>query len=159
MKKQTNESTCTQCGLCCVSFLERDVFCDLFREDIPQIPKEHRKWISLQYELNPDPTRLVADELPVSAALKTKIVKPRGGPLKGRRLRVCALLDGTPGKKTQCVIYKQRPFICRESVKPGDAVCQWTRKKGSEKMGQRQRAFFRKLRRKQKRIQNQKALN
>jgi Fe-S-cluster containining protein len=62
-----------------------------------------------------------------AAVLATKTLKPRSGPLKGFALCACALLRGDLLKKNWCAVYKQRPFVCRDAVKPGDATCRWAR--------------------------------
>lgn len=44
----------------------------------------------------------------------------------------CVALEGEIGKKVKCVIYKDRPAVCAEVVKPGDKTCRALRKRYKE---------------------------
>lgn len=51
--------------------------------------------------------------------------------LKTRQLgdfTACVALEGAVGKKVKCAVYKNRPAVCSEAVKPGDKTCRALRK-------------------------------
>lgn len=121
---------CTKCGLCCVSLFDEEVFCDVQEKDLDKFDK---KFIE-KYVIFPNIFDLAYSAIMRSGAgknqgaLKTKFKKISEGPLRGYEACCCVMLQGNPGKKVSCKIYKKRPEVCRRSVKPGDSVCKTIRR-------------------------------
>jgi Fe-S-cluster containining protein len=104
------------------------VYVDLLEADLVQLPKRAQKHV--RYPSTLDILAAAIDSRRIEyAALATKEVTVRSGPLKGCTTTVCALLSGTPAKRVECRIYEQRPRACREAVKPGDRTCIEIRRK------------------------------
>ncbi len=123
---KTAKPVCTECGLCCIALYDQSEFCDLVEEDMKRLPKQYRRHIHHARPFNQLIAILDGHNEP-SAALATRKLVPRSGPLKNFHLCACVLLRGNPLKKTWCAVYPLRPIVCHEAVKPGDATCRWTR--------------------------------
>lgn len=121
--------TCRSCGLCCIAPNRQEVFCDVSEADVRRLD---RRWVQRNVRAPGFFDRLLADlsgngGLPF-AAIVTKCVEPRSGPLEGSSLCACVALRGTPGKSVTCSVYERRPKTCRTAVKPGDQTCRRIRK-------------------------------
>lgn len=113
---------CTECGLCCISWQWQDVYCNIREEDVAKIPKRHRGQIKYMGAFD-HLCSVIDGGFACPAAIKTRTVKPRTGPLKEIELCACALLRGTPLKKVWCAVYEQRPSTCHEAMRQGEPAC------------------------------------
>lgn len=93
---------CNACGICCTSNLTFGTggFVRLQKADIERLPERYR-------------LKIVKDSDPGVDRLGTK-----GTAEVGYR---CIALRGTPGVKTQCTMYEQRPQLCRAFERGSDA--------------------------------------
>jgi len=67
-------------------------------------------------------TRTVRLYVPRDSAVHTTWKRQRGGPLAGLRVCVCSALSGSLMHRVRCIIYEERPDVCREFV-PGGPAC------------------------------------
>lgn len=113
---------CVSCGACCVAddyHVDRDDWVQLEPADFRRLtPKQRRSLVILQENQKPF---VAPDNLPRTSAdrLRTKEIDKFG--------TVCACLEGIPGVKVACTIYKNRPVICRE-FQAGERACLEVRK-------------------------------
>lgn len=128
MKETITPETCRSCGLCCIPPSSQEVFCDVSEADVRKLD---RRWANRNVVRISLFDRLCATISGASipfAAILTKRVEPKRGPLEGGSLTPCAALRGTPGVSVSCAIYDRRPKTCRTAVKPGDRSCRKIRK-------------------------------
>lgn len=109
---------CLTCGLCCCAPAGQKEFCDVTEEDVKKLPKKFRLKLWRPSLFDRATARLQNEEYPF-AALKTRSLGD---------FTACVALEGEIGKKVKCVIYKDRPAVCEEAVKPGDKTCRALRK-------------------------------
>ena len=122
MRAKITASDCTSCGLCCISLNDQDAFCDVTTKDEALLGK---KFVRL-HVLRPSLFDRLTSEAP-HGVIKTKWRKTTKGPLRGISLCGCVALVGDAMHRTKCSVYKRRPRVCREAVKPGDKTCRWLR--------------------------------
>lgn len=116
---------CTKCGICCISLRpDQGFFCDLTNKELIKLSRQFISRNVVLFQLFDQITRKFPP-----AALRTKRVVPRTGPLKDHELNVCCMLRGTALKKVSCKIYETRPSACKSAVKPGDRTCLTARRK------------------------------
>lgn len=120
--------SCTECGACCVSASDQNVFCDLTEQEAaalsPQFKSANVRTLSLLAVII---GRSQGRNTPWYA-LRTKWLLSRAGPLKGIEANVCCMLQGSLLHKVRCRIYDKRPSVCRTAVKPGDRACKKLRR-------------------------------
>jgi Fe-S-cluster containining protein len=126
---------CMSCGLCCLAPTRQDQFCDLSESDIDALPAG---WVKKNVDFSSvfDFVLGAIDgrTMPI-AAIKTKLLKIKAGPLKGNVVQPCIALKGDPMYKVKCSIYERRPATCRTSVVPGDRTCLELRRVYGEHIG------------------------
>ena len=94
---------CQQCGACCVSPYNEEVFCDVTETDEKTLGKALVK----RYVRYPS------------------VVETASAMLSGRGVEVCAcaLLQGSVLYRVACKVYNKRPRVCRATIQPGDRAC------------------------------------
>ncbi len=120
---------CKTCGLCCVVLgAYQSAFCDVTLEDEKRLGK---RFIRLNV-LRSHPLDVLAAALDGAfhpqAAITTKTIVVKRGPLQGIELCKCSQLNGDPMNAVSCKIYEKRPETCKTSVTPGDKSCLGIRK-------------------------------
>jgi Fe-S-cluster containining protein len=110
---------CTKCGACCLYPGDDD-------PDFPDMASEYARVSSYDLQRRLRPASL--DGL-VNIRKRTKTSKltmPEFGFMKTKSFgdfgMGCTALRGTPGRRTSCGIYEQRPTVCRK-FKPGSDAC------------------------------------
>ena len=116
---------CCKCGVCCISFQEQDVYCDVTAEDVQRLPL---RFVHKNVRFTSTFDMLVFAPQPL-AAIATVWKKQCTGPAKGYELCVCAALRGSIMKQVNCAVYDKRPDVCRGAIKPGDRNCREVRKR------------------------------
>jgi Fe-S-cluster containining protein len=119
---------CRTCGACCVALSDQEAFCDITDEDKARLsarfvakhvlfipPMDYLASVALGYE-------------PSMEAIRTKWTEIRTGPLAGCELNTCAALNGSVMSRVSCMIYPNRPRVCRHAVRPGDRSCRDVRR-------------------------------
>jgi len=100
---------CRNCGLCCISLYDQEVFCDIHAEDLPRLSPAF-----IRHHVVQDAT---------GAAIKTAWRQQQVGPLKGYKVCACVALRGSVFHRVSCRIYTHRPQTCHEAVRRGDGTC------------------------------------
>lgn len=118
---------CRECGLCCVSPHDQECFCDLLEEDEKRLGSRTLRG-KVVYPTFFDQLAHEIDGRHIPAAIKTRWVEQKAGPLKGISTCSCVFLQGSLLKKVSCQVYEKRPRACRVAVKPGDRTCKTLRK-------------------------------
>lgn len=110
LRQPPDGSDCTKCGLCCVSpYPDVDVYPEVDEGDYDELPPGFiRRNVKAE-----------GDRYAIKARWKKQ---PKGSPLEGRTVHVCAALQGALGKKCSCSIYSFRPECCY-SWEPRNATC------------------------------------
>jgi Fe-S-cluster containining protein len=134
--KKITRKTCLQCGACCTALHGQKAFCDVTPADEKRMGEKLRRRLVLYPSLlggwEPGKSGVAPQALHILAAvvngkpyaaIKTKDVTQRSGPLKGIAVHVCAALTGSLMHQVKCTIYRVRPDVCHWAVKPGDRTC------------------------------------
>ena len=129
MKKKEiiTSRTCRSCGACCISPTDQEVFADVTKEDMEKMGRRLVRLHVLQPTFY-DQFVGILNRSYTPPAIKTKTSKMKSGLLRGWTVTRCNALDGVPMKKVSCRIYKVRPDVCKNAVKPGDKVCRQIRR-------------------------------
>jgi Fe-S-cluster containining protein len=118
---------CCKCGACCLALSHQIVFADLRQDELAPLRKtlgsKFRTLVHLPSIFDRLALTLSGSYVP-AGAIKTKELVDAADD----SVCACALLEGVPGKKVRCTIYKDRPHVCRTAVTPGDKTCMALRK-------------------------------
>lgn len=114
---------CLECGACCVSLQDQDVFCDVEVEDLDRLkPAWVKKNVLFTSVFDAALAVIDGANMP-HGAIRTKWAKQRTGPLAGREACTCVALRGSVMSRVSCSIYENRPRTCKVAVVPGDRTC------------------------------------
>lgn len=122
-RRRPEKPDCMSCGACCVSLYDQDAFCDIDERDVRALGAAWAKRnVIFTSSFDILAHALGGDSIP-HAAIKTKWVEQKAGPLKGAETCTCVALKGSLMKSVKCSIYEKRPRTCRVAVSPGDRTC------------------------------------
>ena len=114
---------CRTCGACCICSEDQGAYCDLTEEDEKRLSRTFvKKNVVHEFTISHLVYAIRGREYPYGV-IKTRWKKMKSGPLRGYEMNVCAALRGSVMSKTSCSIYKNRPQVCRDAVKPGTRYC------------------------------------
>jgi len=123
---------CTTCGVCCISPIDQESYCDVTIADEKRLGAKLVKQHVLCSSMF-DTLLAAIDWRPMpQGAIKTVWTKEKHGPFKAYQFCRCACLQGVIMKKVKCVVYDKRPRVCRMAMKPGDEACKRLRESFQE---------------------------
>lgn len=116
LRQPPDGSDCTRCGLCCTSpYGDCPSFVELTEHDLKQLPPGFRRRNVLRD----------MDRYEIKAKWSNQ---PKGSPMEGHQVHVCAAFKGALGKKCSCSIYEYRPAVCSD-WRPRNETCRRIRTK------------------------------
>lgn len=112
MVKVKNEiPDCRNCGACCISNEDGYSYADVSKQDLKKIAPLLED--SLGDYINNEGSY---------TGTSTVWRSPATGPAMGFKICQCSFLGGDPGALVGCLIYEERPKVCRD-FKPGSPAC------------------------------------
>jgi len=114
---------CQQCGACCVSPYNEEVFCDVTETDEKTLGKALVKRYVRYPSVVETASAMLSGRTPYWGAISTRQRQIRAGPLRGVEVCACALLQGSVLYRVACKVYNKRPRVCRATIQPGDRAC------------------------------------
>lgn len=123
-KVPKGKPNCLTCGICCVSVHEDNpIWAEVLLDDCRRLGPSWCKRNVLGYSTMSLLTRVLDHRPAFMGGIKTKWRKVEAGPFKGVEVCACVALKGSIMHKVSCSVYKQRPKVCRNALKPGEKQC------------------------------------
>jgi Fe-S-cluster containining protein len=114
---------CRACGACCVDDYDYGIVADLNDEDEKRLGSRRMKWLAV------DASTLKAYRLPPALAGLDGRAYATGSTLRNGFI-VCKALRGTVGRRCSCIVYEDRPEVCRDFKRGGPSCIEALQRAG-----------------------------
>jgi putative endonuclease len=114
---------CTTCGVCCISPIDQESYCDVTIADEKRLGAKLVKQYVLCSSMFDTLCAAIGWRPMPQGSIKTVWTEEKQGPFKSYKFCRCACLQGVVMKKVKCAVYDKRPRACHIAMKPGDSAC------------------------------------
>lgn len=119
---------CLTCGVCCVSAHDNPIWAEVLLADCKRLGPSWCRRNVLGYNTMDLLTRVLDHGPAFMGGIKTRWRKLAAGPFKGVEVCACVALKGNIMHKVECSVYKHRPKVCRNALRPGERQCHEARR-------------------------------